>query len=388
MRTLGMQSIGRIKAAASVKFAGIRPVNIPAQQADTFVKSAKQTVYRSGPDFTYTLKEAFEAYLGKFIKIAANQKDDYLNAVEKVSKNTGAEFHRKDMEKFAVKSLDSLMEKFRKKVDFGTDTLRTTIFMKDPGNDYHKVVSAMEKEGYKVWINPETGAKDIDNLFIKPKDSGYKHVAIKFVKNDRDPIVKELQILTGPNALQAKEVEHKIYDVKKVVNRYEELYATSGSFDNEDFSRITKTLTGLSRKIYDRAYALDKPHVNGSMQYNLTRNNIAKSYAFIDEPVSLSAKEVKLINSSLRGIEKGLLHEFTKSTPKFSQESRHKAMTAFRESSVHEEFSAFKKNVLNLMEEYKEPSIDIPFPVTEIKLLREPKAKNLESALAGFGNQG
>jgi hypothetical protein len=73
---------------------------------------------------------------------------------------------------------------------------------------FDAIKDSIEKQGYKII--------ETDNLYEK-EGAGYKHIALKLVKQDGDKLVKEL-LLMRPNMLEAKfGLGHDLYDLEKNV---------------------------------------------------------------------------------------------------------------------------------------------------------------------------
>lgn len=190
--------------------------------ADDVFKKALQPVDKNTP--RPILIEKAEATK----QIAEYQKEDYLDDIQTVTKqiNKGGDKNPDTgwLESFRATAVKENIERIADKLSEGkplTDALRSTILTINPKDNAPLIIKAMEDLGYTVWEKTKadgTKEKDIDNLFDNP-DSAYKHVAIKFVKGENDPAVKELLIIT-PNMFGAKnKIGHTLYDLTRELDK-------------------------------------------------------------------------------------------------------------------------------------------------------------------------
>ncbi len=197
-----------------------------------------------------------EALADRYIKEANTQRDMYLFDLDEVALENGLEKVSDRFGQFAVKSRESIMNKFnRNEVDGRedknyklTDVLRSTLVIKTP-EQLNDILESLEMRGYEVYDN------DLANLF-EDKKPGYKHIAIKLVKGNDDPLVKEL-LLMQPHMLEAKYgLGHDVYDLEKNVRlsfphieKYEDL--------KEIVDESTKVARNVMNSYYAKAYEKD-----------------------------------------------------------------------------------------------------------------------------------
>lgn len=225
------------------------------------------------------------------IKRATEQRDSYLKDVEEIAGEIGARYP-KELEGFAVKSVESLAEKISRPDASGgtkgdkeqTDLLRFTLEIKDP-KSVDDVLSSLKKRGYEVYNN------DVTNRFDDPTP-GYKDISIKVVKGGSDPIIKELQLLQ-PNMLKAKmEKGHDIYDVQKRIALYKK-----ANPNDAGLARLEQKLTNLSNKLYESAFLADNP--SSSLPAS-TNDSKSSSESAVPE---LSASDISAVKDFLKSFE-------------------------------------------------------------------------------------
>lgn len=181
------------------------------------------------------------------------QKNMYLQDVDEVALANGLERASTKFGAFAVKDKASILNKIQRNRIKGkansklTDTLRTTLVIKNE-NQAEKIINDLENQGYKIIEN--------DNLYLD-KTPGYKHIAIKLQKGERDPLVKEL-LLMRPKMLEAKfGLGHDLYDLDKnmilafpKLETIKDLHGALTLFQND--------LRNISTQFYTEAYNADK----------------------------------------------------------------------------------------------------------------------------------
>lgn len=278
---------------------------------DEFIRISPSCTLNDEKPLTATIVEIIAS---QFISKAEKQKNEFLSAVNASAQNVGAEWPKKLVNKTTIKSLHSTELKLCKNFEKPTDMLRTTIFYHDPRAIFEDFIQEMDQKGYKVWINKE-GKPDIDNLYEKAKDSGYKHIAIKFVKKGQkqnNPVVTELQILTGKNALNAKQEEHDLYDIRKVLKSQIKRIEEDKPAYAEQLKKMHDAVLSVARQVYAKAEANDSPLAKIDIRQKLARMGQSQSYQKIyrehqkksNSAILFSQEELNTINKTMAAIKK------------------------------------------------------------------------------------
>lgn len=227
-----------------------------------------------------------------YIRDAESQKPVFLADMDEVAQENGLE---KVSDKFgasAVKKKESLMQKFERNLAKGkpeknkeiSDVLRTTMIINSP-KQFEQLMKSVESKGYKVWNN------DITNLYDN-KEAGYKHIAVKLVKGEKDPIVKEL-LLMRPKMHEAKNgLGHSLYDIEKGI---ETLYNDVKSEEHKQLIHNAKTIIlHYASNYYKQAFLADEADEKGhSADSNLDATTaFPKSTSPFKKPAKSKTSEV------------------------------------------------------------------------------------------------
>jgi hypothetical protein len=184
----------------------------------------------------------------------------FINDVADTAHAVGGQFHD-DFAKNAVKGLKKdgttdltrMTEKLAQKGRI-TDALRSTVIVNHP-DDAQAAIAHLESKGYKVWNDPETGLPDVTNRHLDRKPGDYTDVAVKLVKGDEDPIVKELQFIQ-PNMFAAKKAEgHGLYKIERTAAM--RAAAAKTPEDRAVYEAAYNHARQRAAELYDKAYSAD-----------------------------------------------------------------------------------------------------------------------------------
>jgi hypothetical protein len=193
---------------------------------------------------------------------AVADKPHYIEAVRAAANDVGGTLPE-GVEKNAVKGIDKhgnvdrtrMVDKINEKGRL-TDPLRSTILIKDPA-DAPKVLQAMKQQGYEPWIDPKTGKPDITDRHQGRQPGDYTDVALKLVKHQGDPIIKELQLIQ-PNMYDTKiNGGHEIFKLETEAKKL--LGKTTDPVERTKLQEAIDTHKARQAQMYDAAYALDNP---------------------------------------------------------------------------------------------------------------------------------
>lgn len=176
---------------------------------------------------------------------AQAQRQQFVDDVVAIAQANGGEVTDKAIKNAVKVNVERIETKIADKNGAApTDILRSTILTPNPNGTIDGILKSFEDRGYTVWINK--GTPDLTNRYTDGT-TGYKDIAIKFVKGADDPIVKELQIMT-PNMAKAKNEwgGHKLY---------EQVRAKIGDFEQAEITM---------NELYQAADALDAAALNSS----------------------------------------------------------------------------------------------------------------------------
>lgn len=350
--------------------------NAPMLSSGAVVKKAGgELVQNYGDD---VLKKA-----GQLFDDAAKQKPQFLTDMKDIASSLGLGYE-KQFEKFALKTKDSIAQKLiRRGIDEPmTDTLRTTLVIKDPGQ-LDDVLGALEKKGYKVWNN------DLTNRFLDATD-GYKDISIKFSRGEGDPIIKELQLLQ-PNMLKAKfGIGHDVYDISKEIEILKKTHPEDTSLD-----MLKGKLDEISKRLYSSALAADKslsslPTATSAEKSSLVKSTFSFSQSEMNslkgflktatQPASASAADSGEISSKLKGLLSSI---------------QGKDSTALMESKPLDVVNKFNKEVFRGAEASQVPDLMKKLPPEAITqqselpaLLRTTNKVDRDNALTRIATEG
>lgn len=237
-----------------------------------------------------------------YIEAAQAQKDQFLLDLDYASLANGLKAISHTYRKYAVKSKDSIINKFERNEAKGqphknrqlSDILRGTIVVNNP-DQYKDVMKSLKERGYDVWND------DLTDLY-QDKNPGYKHVAVKLTKGDDDPVIKELLFMT-PAMYEAKfGFGHDLYDLQKNIDitlgtkikEGHNLYPHLISF-KEDVKRITNDF-------YTKAYLADSKSAAAASAPPLAQTR-RSSFNFSSGKFSKPPKRlIRVLRSSLKAI--------------------------------------------------------------------------------------
>lgn len=338
-------------------------------------KAGGELVQNYGDD---VLKKA-----SQYFDDASKQKPQFLTDMKDIASELGLSYEKK-FEQFAVKTKDSIAQKLiRRGINEPmTDTLRTTLVIKDP-NQLDSVLGALEKKGYKVWNN------DLTNRFADAAE-GYKDISIKFSRGEGDPIIKELQLLQ-PNMLKAKfGIGHDVYDISKEIEILKKTHPEDTSLD-----MLKGKLDDISKRLYASALAADKslsslPTATSAEKSSLVKSTLSFSQSEInslkgflktaEQPASASAADSGEISSKLKGLLSSI---------------QGKDSTALMESKPLDMVQRFNKEVFRGAEASQVPDLMKKLPGEAITqesvlppLLRTTNKVDRDNALARIATEG
>ena len=176
---------------------------------------------------------------------AQQQRQQFVDDVVAIAQANGGEVTEKAIKNAVKVNVERIETKIADKSGRApTDILRSTILTPNPNGTIDGILKSFEDRGYTVWINK--GTPDLTNRYTDGT-TGYKDIAVKFVKGADDPIVKELQIMT-PNMAKAKNEwgGHKLY---------EQVRAKVGDWEQAEITM---------NELYQAADALDAAALNSS----------------------------------------------------------------------------------------------------------------------------
>jgi hypothetical protein len=199
------------------------------------------------------LKEA-EQLADYYVREANAQKPIFLADMDNIAREHNLELPSKQFGNFAVKSKESILKKIMRNEAKGksesnknlTDILRTTMIIRNP-KQFDAIKDSIEKQGYKII--------ETDNFYEYDKGAGYKHIALKLVKQDGDKLVKEL-LLMRPNMLEAKlGLGHDLYDLEKNI----EIILPKLKEKGADYFGMVglEIIRHLAKQFYEYAYFKD-----------------------------------------------------------------------------------------------------------------------------------
>jgi hypothetical protein len=269
------------------------------QELEPPLAKVKETLDEVGVDQQAQKRKAWSDLADYYVREAQSQRDAYLNDINAVAVENGLKAVSGDCRVHAVKTKESLMQKIEKndkqghpeKNDKLTDVLRTTLVIKSP-KQFQMILDSAVQKGYSIYQN------DVVNLYTE-KRSGYKHIAIKLVKGESDPLVKEL-LLIQKNMLEAKHnLGHDLYDIEKNIDtafpdieRDEELKPVVDNYK--------KAILAFSQQYYKKAFYKDAEESKGFDQE-------ADSDSFNLDTINNKPPEEKVVKSPSK----------SKSTPSF-----------------------------------------------------------------------
>lgn len=204
------------------------------------------------------LKSNTPEFQAKSLQDRANaEKPDYLADIKAAGEQVNGHIPE-GSEQFAVKAdVQRIADKIREK-DKITDVLRATILTADPSKAKAAIIAYMESQGYELYVKDD-GKTDLEDLYQSEDPKGYKHVAMKFVKGQSDPLVKELLVIT-PAMFDAKmTLGHKFYDVTREIDGM-----VRKGFDEKDAIEISNFLKAASDDLYAKALDIDKQALTNS----------------------------------------------------------------------------------------------------------------------------
>ena len=243
------------------------------------------------------------------INMASSQRDQFVDDVRAITAENNGIPNEAFFDTAVKTNIDRINQKITDKGGKApTDILRSTIMVTDPNGSVDRIIKSFEDRGYKIYNN------DITNRYTDGS-TGYKDIALKFVKGDNDNIVKEIQIMT-PNMQKAKyelgghelyeKVRSKVPDWEKYEAEMNQLYADAERADAaalnsaSDTSRPSFNALNGENSRPDQVY----PATSSSSRTTLTgtpstMKNLGNSLDVInDSPFNSSiAQKTKIVNA-------------------------------------------------------------------------------------------
>ena len=308
----------------------------------------------------------WEEKADKYVRQAEQQKNTYLRDLDVIPKENGLEPISHKYRGMAVKSKDSIINKFERNETAGrpnennklTDTLRGTIIIKSP-KQYDGILASLKEKGYDIWEN------DVDNLYEK-NEGGYKHIAIKLTRGKDDGVVKELLLLT-PKMYEAKyNFGHSVYDITKNVD----IYLNKMDEKSKEFKRMNSfkdKMKWVSNEYYKTAYDADM----------LESSKFLDSANAVPPSTHDKTKKRSFSSSKKSSPPKSLIRELRSSLKAIWQPLLASSLIA---SSGSPSFAASSANTFSSISSIVNPTVDLvnKFASNIINLRKSTKLNNKE----------